>query len=222
MTYTDGANEGFNDPTLGAARRNAFRTAAANWSARLPGTVPVIITAAMDSLGGNLNSATLGSAGPTDFFNRSTGLPNPSLLYPVSLANQLTGQDLNQGAAEIDAQFNSDVDNSSVLGTDSFYYGLDGRPPGNDIDFFSVVLHEFGHGLGFIDSINQNGSYSFGGPDIFNSFEATGSALNATRVTTLSQSGRAAAQISNALFFAGPNANAGAGGTNPFVRAQPL
>lgn len=213
ITYTDSAGEGFNDATLGAARRNAFEAAASRWSQLLPGTVTVVISASMDSLGGDQNEAILGSAGPNDFLINASGLQS-GIYYPVALANQLAGQDLNQGAPEIVAQFNSDVDNATVLGTESFYYGTDGNPPGDDIDFYTTVLHEFCHGLGFIDGLDQNGSYYLGGPDIFDTFEATGPALNATRLTTLSQSDRAAAIISDALYFAGPQANAAGGGVN--------
>ncbi|MBV9868811.1 MAG: hypothetical protein JO316_25990 [Abitibacteriaceae bacterium] len=220
ITYTDGAGEGFNDPTLGSARRNAFEAAASNWSQRLPGTIPVVISASMDPLPGGANSAVLGSAGPSTFFVNASGLPLTNVFYPVALANQYAKQDLNQGNPEIIAQFNSNVDTPNVLGPTSFYYGTDGHPPPGDIDFYSVILHEFGHGLGFIDSVNQDGSFALNGnPDIYDTFLANGPALGATRLTALSQSARAAAVVSNALFFAGPNANAANGGSNARIYA---
>lgn len=220
ITYTNAAGVGFNDPTLGPARKRAFEAAASVWAGKLTGPVPIIISAAMVPLPGNANGAVLGSAGPSTFFVDAAGLPRSSVFYPVTLANELTGQDLNQAQPEINAQFSTSVDAGTVLGgTRKFYYGLDGQP-GTDIDFFSVVLHEFGHGLGFIDTVNQDGSFALNGePAIYDTFLATGPALGATRLTALGQSGRAAAITSNALFFAGPNANAAGGGANPRIFA---
>gem|GEM_PF-3577643 len=215
VTYTDSPGEGFFDPNLGAARRNAFEAAASQWSQLLPGNIPVVIDASMDPLDGDSQSAVLGSAGPRDFEVDAAGLPLPHVYYPVALANELTGEDLNQGSPEIDAQFNSRLDSGQLLGGEKFYYGLDGNPPGDDIDFYSVILHELCHGLGFIDSTNEDGSYGFNNqPDVFDTFVATGPALNATRVPTLSQSDRAVAFASNSLYFAGPNTNAVGGGVN--------
>lgn len=213
VTYTDSAGKGFNDPTFGSARRNAFEAAASQWSQLLPGTVPVVISASMTSLGGDANSATLGSSGPSDFSLNASGLQS-GIYYPMALANQLAGQDLNGGAPEIIAQFTTDLDTGKVLGGEKFYYGTDGNPPGQDVDFYSTVLHEFCHGLGFIDGLSQDGSYFLGGPAIYDTFEATGPALNSPHLTALSQADRAAAVISDSLYFAGPQANAAGGGVN--------
>ncbi len=43
--------------------------------------------------------------------------------------------------------------------TFDFYYGLDGNPPPNSIDFVTIVIHEVFHGLGFHSSLKANGSF---------------------------------------------------------------
>jgi hypothetical protein len=166
VTYSDGANEGFNDPTLGAARRAAFEHAADIWGAALAGPRTVVVDAAMNPLGGDGSGAVLGMAGATSVARDFSGAPFPSTWYPVALANQLADQDLVAGA-EIEATFNGDVDNGVVLGGTDWYYGTDGNP-GGDIDFVSVVLHELGHGLGFFDMVNQStGAWLSGYPDAY-------------------------------------------------------
>lgn len=161
INYTDGAGEGFNDATvvgsttLGQQRKDAFEYACAIWANRLAGTVPVTVNVAFDPLGGSGSSAILGSAGPALHANFS-GAPSSSVWYPASLANQLAGSQLS-GSVDIQATFNTDVDNSTVLGTVDWYYGLD-ENAGSDVGFVRVALHELGHGLGFSDMILADGS----------------------------------------------------------------
>ncbi len=209
VIYADGADEGFNDPTLGALRRRAFEAAASVWSQRLPGTIPVRIKANFDPLGGSATLATLGQAGPAGFFASGNGF-NPPLsntFYVKGLANQFAGGDLDPTTPDIVAFFNSDVDNQTVLGDSDFYYGLDGRPPtdanGNakDSDFFAVVLHELGHGLGFTGLYNGSG-FSNDAISSFDRYVALGA--NGTLITSLGAAQRSAAVRSNNLFFVGP------------------
>src|SRR6185369_13560020 len=91
--------------------------------------------------------------------------------YPIGLANKLSGQDLAPAEPDILATFNSD--------RDDWYFGTDGQTPLNDFDFATTVLHELGHGLGFIGSMdipNAQGDWgvfdsSFtGAPFIFDRF----------------------------------------------------
>lgn len=46
---------------------------------------------------------------------------------------------------------------------DAWYYGLDGLPPGTKIDFVTVVLHEIGHGLGFLSLVDLKTGKKFMG-----------------------------------------------------------
>ncbi len=213
VTYGDSAGEGFNDPTLGAARRNAFEAAASQWGQDLGGSVPVQINAFFNPQGGSSNSATLAFAGPETFFEDWNGTPQPNTFYAVALANQLADTDLDPGFVDITATFNSDVDGNVVLGNTHFYYGTD-LQAGNDIDFYTVALHELCHGLGFVDTLNTNGAYFLGDPSVYDLHLANGSAAGATLISSQTQSQRAAALISNALFFSGVNTRAGNGNAN--------
>ncbi len=104
---------------------------------------PIVIEVFWSDLG---NPSLLGYAGPDGMFYGG-GLPDGSL-YPAALANTLLGIDANGGArAEIQV-----VLNSQLLTTNRWYLGTTGTPPGNQIDLYSVVLHEVGHGLGFLGS----------------------------------------------------------------------
>jgi uncharacterized repeat protein (TIGR01451 family) len=171
----DGANEGFNDPTVfspvggntattrGQARLIAFRYAADLVGSLIRSAIEIRVEAKMDSLGGDANGAILGGAGPVSLFRDFPGALVAGTWYVPALANKLRGLDNDASFADIDATFNSDVDNSTVLGTGSWYYGLDGNPPSGDVDFVSVVLHELTHGLGFMTAVNLSTGTKFGG-----------------------------------------------------------
>ena len=115
----------------------AFQRAVEIWSAHLTSAVPIRVQATFASLSSNI----LGQAGP-----RITRVNSTSPWFAFALADAMAGSDLFPGAANYDiiAEFNS--------AQPAFYYGLDGRPPSNQYDFVTIVLHELGHGLGFIGS----------------------------------------------------------------------
>ena len=201
VQYSDGASEGFNDPALGAQRREAFEFAASIWASTLTGG-NIVIDAAMDPLGGEATSAVLGQAGAAAVVSDFTGAPLAGTWYPIALANQLAKTDLAPGMADIIATFNSDVDGATVLGTIDWYYGKDGNA-GADIDFVAVVLHEMGHGFGFFDMISgATGEWFYGFPDAYG--------RNLTRpdvgeFTALSDSERLAAIESDNVHWNGTN-----------------
>ena len=167
LRIDDLPGEGFNDPspftpvdgnaarTLGQARLNALWRALLRYDLRFDFLVPLSVVARMDPLGGGANHATLAHAGPNNFiYFTKTGID-----YPVALANQIAGRDLDPDTGDIDAIFNSDVDGSTVLGSAHWYYGFSGPPTNsNDQDFFATALHELLHGLGFITLLGADGS----------------------------------------------------------------
>lgn len=214
VASTDSPGEGFGDPsprtpvggnpgtTLGAQRRFIFEFAAGVWAARLQGSRPVIVSASFDPLGGNAVSATLGFAAPTTVHRDFTGVPVAGTWYVAALANQYYQTDLNDLAPgecpealvdgkcpEVVSQFNSDVDNQTVLGAIDFYYGIDGNS-GSDIDFLATVLHEIGHGLGLLDLLDgYTGEKYFGFNDAYaNRLEDA--ALDPSKLSQMSNSQR--------------------------------
>lgn len=90
------------------------------------------------------NTSILGSAGFTTSYRG--GALRSDRFVPAPLANVLTGSDLNgPGSAEIQVVLNSSVGAGWFVATS-------GQPATSQIDLYSVVLHELGHGFGFVGS----------------------------------------------------------------------
>ncbi len=160
-------NEGFNDPTsvspvagnagvtIGQQRLVAFHYAAAIWGASLDGTVSISIQSLFTALTCSATSGILGAAGPSIVYANAM-FPRPNVWYPGALASQLAGRDISPGTPAIRAQFNSGIGNANCLPSFSWYYGLDGVTGPAQFDLVDVVLHEFGHGLGFTTMTNTD------------------------------------------------------------------
>jgi Calx-beta domain/PA domain len=155
-----GTGLGFDDPTpaapvpgnagttIGQQRLNAFQFAASIWGATLNSSQPIVISAGWAALPCTTNNMVLGSAGSQSIFKDFANAPFPDTWYSASLANALANSDLNGATQEINATFNFNVGTAGCLPNNPWYYGFDGNE-GNGIDLVSVLLHEFGHGLGF-------------------------------------------------------------------------
>jgi len=170
--------EGCNDPapwtptggnpatTLGQARLNAFQYAANVWGGRLASDVVVRVLAQMNPLTCTPSYAVLGAAGPKTVHRNFAGAPRSNTWYPQALANALAGTDIAPTESDITAQFNSTLNGDpDCLGGASWYYGFDGNPPAGDYDFVTVVMHELGHGLGFLTLVDLETGAKFLGND---------------------------------------------------------
>jgi len=120
------------------------------WRQYLNSTVPIKVNVIYTNLTGSGPLAVTFPNGRKDF----SGAPETGVWYANSLANSISGSELNPGEFDMDIYVNSAVD---------YYFGLDGNPGGNQYDFVSVFLHEISHGLG-TGSISKmdNGIGSFG------------------------------------------------------------
>ncbi len=117
----------------------AFQAAVDVWSQLISSPVTIRVNAVWEPLG----SGILGSAGShSSWVNVTNGVPG--VVYPDALADALNGSDMGSGDFDIEASFNSTFGD--------WYLGTDGAPPGGRWDLMSVVLHELGHGLGFLGS----------------------------------------------------------------------
>lgn len=173
----DDPGEGFNDPTpvapvggntgvtLGEQRLIAFEHAANLWGASLDSNVEIFVLAFFDPLPPNV----LGRAGAWSVFaNFAPVAPFPGPVfadtwYSSALADKRTGADLEETAPDIFAQFSSDF---------PFYLGLDNNHGANP-DLVTVLLHEFGHGLGFQNFVNEATGANLGPPfltDVYSHF----------------------------------------------------
>lgn len=159
----DDEGEGFNDPrgpddasttggnvgsTFGEQRLVAFQYAANIWANLLNSSEEIVVGAQFNQLLCGATYTVLGSSGPKTVHRDFTGAPVSNTWYPAALANSIADTDLAPLDDDISAVFNSALDGNCAFPR-TWYYGLDGNPPANTIDFVSIVLHELGHGLGF-------------------------------------------------------------------------
>jgi hypothetical protein len=179
----DPAGSGFNDPaaatpvggnngtTVGQQRLIAFQAAASIWGATLKSGPTITIRATWAALPCTATSGTLGSAGNSG--NIWSDFPGavPGFWYGNALANAISNQDRNGATAEINAQFNSSLGTPGCIEDAHWYYGLDNNHGSTGIDLVNVLLHEFGHGLGFQTFTNRSTGAQIGGvPSIFDRY----------------------------------------------------
>ena len=187
IVNTDGPNEGFNDPTpaapvggntgttVGQQRLIAFQYAANIWESKIKPKNNIYIQSAFNPLSCTATAATLGAAGAIQIFANFPGREFDNTWYHVALANQLAGADLAPGlngtsADDIIAQFNSNLGNPGCLTGVGWYYGLDANH-GSKIDLVAVLLHEFGHGIGFANFVTETtGTSPLGLGDIYSEY----------------------------------------------------
>jgi hypothetical protein len=139
-----------------AAVRSVIDDAVAQWDAVIAtnGSGPIVVEVFWRGLG---NPSLLGYAGPDGMY-QSGGLPTNDL-YPAALTNTLLGTDANgPSRPEVIVHLNTEL-----LASNRWYLSSTGTPPAGKIDLFSVVLHEVGHGLGFLGSAVDQG----GGPALY-------------------------------------------------------
>ena len=197
INNVDAPGVGFNDPTpkapqggnpgttIGEQRLNTFQLAADLWGAVLDSNVDIVIQGTFQPLSCSPTSGVLGAAGTIQIF--AFGAPPPPILpstwYHSSLINKLLGFDLTPGPPDpgllvppfnddIVAFFNGDIGvNPNCLTGLDWYYGFDNNAGPNEIDLLNVLMHEFAHGLGFANFINEtNGNGPLGLPDIYSVF----------------------------------------------------
>ncbi|MGI9173731.1 MAG: T9SS type A sorting domain-containing protein [Rhodothermales bacterium] len=196
------------------AARDAFQHAANIWGSMIESSVPIPVEACWTE---DLPISTLGSAGPNqtwfDAGNANIIGVQKETWYPISLVNATYGSDIFDGAPNILAAFNANR-------TD-WTFRTDGVAETDKLDFVTVVLHEFGHGLGFTgmmdydngsgtaecDGVSEKGCYDLSGngyPAIYDRFteDASGTALlnTASYPNPSKQLGAALTTPSNARF----------------------
>ena len=189
----------------------AFQRAVDIWAQQIASPVPIKVEAYFQPL----DPGVLGSAGPTRIIRGFPGAVDARTWYPIAIANRLANDDLLATLPDITARFNSTLS--------AWYFGLDGNPPPGKFDFVSVVLHELGHGLGFVGSMDVSdlGVGSWGTEDmpfIFDRFAKNGLSqrlIDLPNNTTL----LGAELVGGGLIFDSPHAVAANGGVPPLLYA---
>ena len=134
-----------------ADQQAAFQAAIDNWSTHLFAPEPITVDASLAPLGDYI----LGGTDIPDQWHDLGGTMPSQLLYPQSLAKQLAPSDAavqTSTSPDITITFSSSITPSS-LGV-NWYFGTDGHPPSNGVDFETVTMHELAHGLGFASSLD--------------------------------------------------------------------
>ncbi|MGB7068505.1 MAG: hypothetical protein WBD22_03355 [Pyrinomonadaceae bacterium] len=177
----DGPGEGFNDTrpafanpeggntgaTRGEQRMNVFEFAAGIWGDFLDTSVPIQVRAGFDSMECGAGGAILGGAGPLTLHRDFTGAELPGTWYVGALANKQSGTDRST-SPDLDAEFNVDIDDACLGAGTRYYYGLNSSVPSGRINLLATVLHEIGHGVGFISLVDESTGALFQGlPDIW-------------------------------------------------------
>ena len=218
---SNAAGTGFNDPTpvapiggnvgttLGQQRLIAFQYAANIWGATLTSSVPIVVDAAFIPLSCTATAAVLGSAGAVAVFSDFAGAAFAGTWYSFALANKLSGVNQASTLPQIRARFNVNLGIAGCLTGAPFYLGLDGNH-GTAIDLVVVLLHEFGHGLGFQTFTNgSTGAQLVSRPSIWDYF-LLDTATNKNWVNATAAERSASAIATNKLVWTGPIVTASA------------
>jgi Secretion system C-terminal sorting domain len=183
--------------------REAFQRAVDIWSELLSSPVPIRVSVYWQDLGANV----LGAANSADFYRNFPGAVEPNTYYPLALAEKLSGKELNSiNEDDIFCRFNSKI---------QWYYGTSESVPTGNFDFTSIVLHELGHGLGFVSSLRVNGNQgSFGFGTRFNAIydkflqtDDRRGLVDTLKFKNPSIQLKNAITSTNDLFWVGPNTN---------------
>ncbi len=216
-----------------ANARAAFQAAVDTWSRQIKSSVPIDIVADWSDLPSQgYPAAILGAAGPAAFVNDFPNAPT-SAYYPVALANAIAGYDLLPANFCATAATGSDPSRPDISASFNsrpivpWYLGTDGRPPSGSVDLETVVLHELGHGLGFIGTGSglspSNGADQGRGywglegtgsePTIFDTFAANSAG---TAVPSLANGSTSLGGVlRSSVTWRGANGTSANGGTRP-------
>ncbi len=179
------------------AAKASFQRAVDIWATQVSSRVPITVDATYRALGPGI----LGSAGPGLLWRNFPGAPQADTLYVDALANKYAGKQLS-ARPDIVANFSSSFSNWNFAA---------GAAPKGKYDFETVVLHELGHGLGFLGAGRVSGSQGSvrlsGAPVVYDRFVTNG---GGTKLTTLPDPSAALKQqiTGGSLFFRSGSVNA--------------
>ena len=186
----------------------AIQAAIDSWSANWKSAVPITVNA---TYARQASTAILASATPVKFFHAFKGAPDSELWYPSAMANALAGKDLDPANPEIEIHINSTM--SRV-----FYLGTDGNCPPRQYDLESILLHELGHGLGFLSNDSYDSFFGLGSIDQPTPYDAYAQTQDGSRLADLaSPSAELGKALTTPLVWSGANGIAANAGVKPLL-----
>ncbi len=211
FNYTDAAGVGFNDNTLGAARRAALEQSSLIVSSLFTNYDATIV---LDVDGSETNDEFL--AGASANYNANPSGDGFNDIGDVRL------KILNGNAADPSP---STADGSITWNFQDFQWELGNDFQANEYDFTSTAAHEIMHTVGFLSAIFENGEDAFGtqpgNPGIWTPLDqfvadSNGALINSDFELDLARwnAAKTGGTGSDGLFFIGPNAVAANNG-NP-------
>lgn len=129
---------------------NAFEYALKIWALHIHSDVPLRVRATWRDFETDDDRVTLGGASPSQIV-QIAGVGEPNTWYSLAHLTALSGLPVRDRINNL----NHDINVSMNCNFDRWYFGIDAETPENLIDFVTVVLHEIGHGIGFIGSISS-------------------------------------------------------------------
>lgn len=176
ITYLDVVNatgQGFDDPNLGAARRNALEAAFAYYASLIQddGSADIEIR---ESFSGHPMNNPFGIAAA--YYFGSKGFNNSFTMVHITTGNDPHGP-FPDGYMQFNFHPNLD-----------YNYDINDNPGPQQYDFYTIALHEIMHLLGFTSYASGTGE-SAASPDVFTSFDELLADYSKTPVFQLSGSG---------------------------------
>jgi hypothetical protein len=197
--------------TVPIVARSAVQAAIDVWSENFSSTVPVNVNV---SWGRASSYGILAAASAKNNFANFPNAPDKTLYYAAALANALAGKDIDPTNPELEITITSDA---------PWYYGTDGKCPPKSYDLESVILHEMGHGLGFISG-NYYDQYSgYGRIDQPTPFDAYAQLPDGRRLADMpSPSLETGKALTSPLYWSGENAIKANNGIKPPLYAPSI
>ena len=190
--------------TVPSLARPAVQAAVDIWSENFASTVPINVNV---KWGSSSSYGVLASASAKNNFSNFNGAPDKTLYYASALANALAGRDLDPTSPEIEISITSNA---------PWYYGTDGNCPARSFDLVSVILHEMGHGLGFVSGNYYDAFSGFGRVDQPTPFDAYAQLPDGRRLADMpSPSLEAGKAMTSDLVWSGENAVKANNGIKP-------